>query len=107
MDHSLSNVLLVLMRLDVNDSHPLHVRGSRQGEDLPLLDEGKSYHLLAGVLDPTHRSTSAPVTGIELTGRKLKTYNRVVRDFQKISKNNSNYLLDQKLENSSFKMILN
>jgi hypothetical protein len=85
VDQSPSNVLLVLMRLDLNDRNPLHARRGQEGQEVQLLDKGKTYHLLAAVLDPTHRATSAPVTGIELTGSKLETYNKVLREFQEIS----------------------
>jgi hypothetical protein len=87
LDQSQSNVLLVLMRLDVNDPNPLHARGGRQEQDIELLDmdREKTYHLLAAVLDPAHRTTSAPATGIELVGSKRETYNRVLTEFHEIS----------------------
>lgn len=76
-----SNVLLVLMCLDLTDPNPLAPRNRL------LLDESpdKPYQLLAAVLDPTHRATSAPVKGIALTGDKKRTYNSILRQFQKIS----------------------
>jgi hypothetical protein len=79
-----SNVLLVLLRLDLKAPQQL-LRGGPQGEPVQFLVEGKQYHLLAGVLDPTNRSSGAPVTLIELTGGKLKIYNDVLRGFQEIS----------------------
>lgn len=80
-----SNVLLVLLRLDLKAPQQLLHRGGPQGETVQFLVEGKQYHLLAGVLDPTNRSTGAPVTLIELTGGKFKTYNDVLTGFQEIS----------------------
>lgn len=85
MDHSQSNVLLVLMCLDLTDPNPLRSRSGPQGKDIRFLDENKPYQLLVAVLDPTQRSTSAPVMGITLTGRKLKHYNSVLKSFQDIS----------------------
>jgi hypothetical protein len=73
-----SNVLLVLMCLDRNDTNPLRLRNGQ-------LDKNGAYHLLAGVLDPAHRAASAPVTGIELNGDMLDIYNKVLSKFQEIS----------------------
>jgi len=74
-----------LLRLDLKAPQQLLAPGGPQGETVQFLVEGKQYHLLAGVLDPTNRSTGAPVTLIELTGEKLKTYNDVLSGFQEIS----------------------
>jgi CHAT domain len=73
------------MRLDLHDPHPLHARIERESVDVQLLDPDKVYHLLVGVLDPTQRTTSAPVTGIEISGPRLAKYNRVLEGFQRIS----------------------
>src|SRR5260370_16355729 len=80
-----SNVLLVLLRLDLKAPQQFITTAGQQRDSVQYLVEGKQYHLLAGVLDPTNRSTGAPVTLMELTGDKLKTYNGILRDFQKIS----------------------
>lgn len=81
-----SNVLLVLMRLDLDDPHPLHAGRASKGHEPRFLDKNKHYQLLMAVLDPKKRATSAPVTGIELTGAKLNNYNRALTDFQRIWK---------------------
>jgi hypothetical protein len=78
IDHSQSNVLLVLLRLEMG-THPLYRK------DTPDLQPGTEYHLLAGVFDPAHRATSAPVTEIKLDGGKRETYNDVLAKFRKIS----------------------
>lgn len=85
MEHSQSNVLLVLMCLDLTDPNPLRSRSGPKGKDIRFLDESKPYQLLVAVLDPAQRSTSAPVMGITLSGQKLKDYNSVLRNFQNIS----------------------
>jgi len=56
-----SNVLLVLLRLDLKAPQQLLAPGGPQGE-LSIPRRGKAIPLLAGVLDPTNRSTGAPVT---------------------------------------------
>lgn len=77
-----SNVLLVLMCLDLKDPNPLR---SRSGQQSFLEDEDNRYQLLVAVLDPAQRSTSAPVMGIKLDEKKRRTYNSIVRQFQEIS----------------------
>ena len=62
-----SNVLLVLMRLDLNQQYPL--RGSEidstgYWKKLQEDKEDEQYLLLAGVLDPAERAAAAPVTPI-------------------------------------------
>lgn len=84
MNENPSNVLLVLLRLDLKARQPLLTRVGQQGETVQILQEGS--HLLAGILDPTNRSRGAPVTDIELIGGKLKTYNKVLTGFQEISR---------------------
>jgi hypothetical protein len=76
-----SNVLLVLMCLDLTDPNPLGSRSKLYLDESP----DKPYQLLAAVLDPLHRATSAPVKGIALTGDKKRTYNNILRQFQEIS----------------------
>jgi hypothetical protein len=86
MEQSQSNVLLVLMCLDLKASNPLQSRSELQGQSVRYLqDEDNRYQLLVAVLDPSQRSTSAPVMGITLNGQKLKDYNGVLRNFQDIS----------------------
>jgi hypothetical protein len=80
MEHS--NVLLVLMCLDLKDPNPLR---SRSGLQVFLDDEDNRYQLLVAVLDPAQRATSAPVMGIKLDRNKRRTYNAVLRQFQEIS----------------------
>jgi hypothetical protein len=80
------NVLLVLMRLDLNDqANPLRAGAGSRGDEMQLLERGKPYWLLAGVLDPRQRSTSVPLTGIPLNDSKLDTYNAILEGFQEIS----------------------
>jgi hypothetical protein len=80
MEHS--NVLLVLMCLDLKDPNPLR---SRSGQQAFLEDDDSRYQLLVAVLDPAQRSTSAPVMGIKLNEKKRGTYNSIIRQFQEIS----------------------
>lgn len=80
------NVILVLMRLDLNDqANPLRAGAGARGDEIQLLEKGKPYWLLAGVLDPRQRSTSVPITGIPLSDSKLYTYNAILKGFQKVS----------------------
>lgn len=84
MDNTRGNVLLVLMRLDLND--PLHSLETRQGEGTRSPEaSNKGYQLLAAVLDPSELSTGAPVAGISLTGPKLDSYTHILESFQRIS----------------------
>ena len=84
MDFTRSNVLLVLMRLDLND--PLHSLETRQSKGTGFLSvNSKGYQLLAAVLDPMELSTGAPVAGISLTGEKLESYKHIRDGFQNIS----------------------
>jgi hypothetical protein len=69
------------MCLDLTDPNPFGSRGGRELDESP----DKPYQLLAAVLDPSQKATSAPVTGIALTNRKKRTYNGILRQFQKLS----------------------
>ncbi|HEV7892053.1 MAG TPA: CHAT domain-containing protein [Pyrinomonadaceae bacterium] len=83
-----SNVLLVFMCLDLKDAthNPLRSRIGSQGQNMRFLeDDDNRYQLLVAVLDPAQRSTSAPVTGIEMNKAKRRTYNSILRQFQEIS----------------------
>lgn len=80
MEHS--NVLVVLMCLDLKDPNPLR---SRSGRQIFLEEEDNRYQLLVAVLDPGRRATSAPVMGLKLNSGKRRTYNRILRQFQEIS----------------------
>ncbi|MDQ3743132.1 MAG: CHAT domain-containing protein [Acidobacteriota bacterium] len=82
-----SNVLLVFMCLDLRDPiSPLRSRSGTQGQTARFLeDEDNRYQLLVAVLDPAQRGTSAPVTGIEMNKAKRRTYNSILRQFQRIS----------------------
>jgi len=74
------------MRLDLNDqANPLRAGAGPRANEAQLLERGKSYWLLAGVLDPRQRSTSVPITGIPIGEDKLDTYNAILEGFQKIS----------------------
>jgi hypothetical protein len=80
------NVLLVLLRLDLKTPQQVLPGEGAPHDNVQFLVEGKQYHLLAGVLDPSDpRSSGAPITLIELADEKLKTYNAILRDFHKIS----------------------
>src|ERR1051326_3632390 len=78
VDQDHSNILLVLMRLDLDHPNPLRGPGGR-------LDESKKYQLLVAVVDPSQRLTSAPVAVIELLKEERKAYNRAIYGFQRIT----------------------
>ena len=84
METSRSNVLLVLMRLDLND--PLPSLETRRGKGMGSIDtSSKGYQLLAAVLDPMELATGAPVAGISLTGPKLELYRHILEAFREMS----------------------
>lgn len=87
MEHGQSNVLLVFMCLDLRDpTSPLRARSGSQGQSVRFLEnEDGRYQLLVAVLDPAQRSTSAPVTGIDMNRQKREIYNSILRQFQEIS----------------------
>jgi len=74
------------MRLDLNDqANPLRAGAGPRGSEAQLLEKGKRYWLLAGVIDPRQRSTSVPITGIPLSDDRLDVYNAILEGFQKVS----------------------
>jgi hypothetical protein len=83
---------LVLIRLDFDAAHPtrpLRHEGGR--DDLPYMDENKTYFYLAGVLQPSDRSTSAPLSVIQFDARdakhraKLRSYNNTLKRLGEIN----------------------
>lgn len=74
----LSNVMLVLMRLDLRDTNPL---SGRVGE----LKRDGDHQLLVAVIDPLKRSTSGPVAVIDLSGQARLAYNKVLSKVEDIS----------------------
>ncbi len=77
MEDSQPNVMLVLMHVAPNAPYLQH-DGS-----VPL-DKNGSHHLLAGIIDPTQRTTAAPAA-IELDGDRREIYNIVLMGFKEIS----------------------
>ena len=77
--------LLILMRVDVNEQNPIRSQGTDAKGRLRRLEDGKSYYLLAAILDPAQQTTSAPVSYLELEGETRKTYNAIIDRVESLS----------------------
>ena len=78
MTEDMTNILLLLLRLDPSNPAPLRFNS---------IDELESddQQLLVGILDPTHKKTCTPMTALRLNGRRKNIYNRALKGVKAIS----------------------
>jgi ribosomal protein S24E len=87
-EDSLSNIFLVLIRLDLNSADKTILF-----PEFRTISNSDKTQLMVGVLDQTQRTTSTPMAAIPFGKGKTKCYNRIIESVQNIQNSFKNYLI--------------